>query len=278
MTDTVLVFGGMKRTKVGRLRSWVAIATHREHALGAAALSCLVLIAWSASAMLRSEQMPDFRKLDAGEPRKTEFFDYLRPMIEDENARVLREREQLIEIAQKTELGWFDQRTLERFASDYALDHETMTTRELIDALQLRIDAVPISLALAQAAKESGWGTSRFARRGNNLFGEWCYDPGCGFVPRRRSEGRSHEVERFASPRDSVESYLRNINTHFGYAAFREERARLRESGKPLSGLALADALGRYSQRRDDYVEEIKRLIRFNDLASNSSGPDPSAR
>jgi Bax protein len=131
------------------------------------------------------------------------------------------------------------------------------------------VDIVPISLALAQAATESGWGTSRFVIEGNNLFGEWCYEPGCGLTPLRRDEGRSHEVRSFTRPAQSVESYVRNINTHEKYRSFRLLREQMRKEERELSGLELAGELTQYSERRGAYVEEVREMIRFNNLEDN---------
>jgi Bax protein len=210
--------------------------------------------------------MPDLREYEAGPARKAEFFSFVRPLIKEENARVLTERLHLEALSDRTDLGPLDRWWLGRVARQYRLDPDEYEIGDLVRELLLRVDAVPVSLALAQAATESGWGTSRFAREGYNLFGEWCYTPGCGLVPRRRGEQRRHEVERFASPEQSVASYVRNINTHESYQAFREERARLRAAGRPLSGVHLAGSLGRYSERREDYVREIRRMILVNDL------------
>ena len=136
----------------------------------------------------------------------------------------------------------------------------------------IRLGAVAsMSLALAQAAKESGWGTSRFAREANNLFGEWCFDPGCGLVPQNRRDGYRHEVEAFRTPADSVISYVRNLNTHDRYRSFRLERAKLRKAGIEVSGMLLAEELADYSEGRDDYIKDIKHLIRVNKLADGSS-------
>jgi Bax protein len=228
---------------------------------------CLALAVTAAAlSALLPPPMPDLREYDAGPDRKGEFFSFMRPLVEAENARVLDERRHLEALADAETLGWVDRWWLSRLARQYRLDPEELEPDELVAELLVRVDAVPVSLALAQAAKESGWGTSRFAREGFNLFGEWCYTPGCGFVPRRRAAGRRHQVERFASPEQSVASYVHNINTHESYQAFREERARLRAAGQPLSGLHLAGSLGRYSQRRRDYVREVKRMILANDL------------
>lgn len=214
----------------------------------------------------RPSPMPDFRSFEAGPERKEVFFDFVQPLVEQTNEKVLADRRRLAEIARQPGLGWIDRSWLAGLAAEYAIDDEGLEGTELVQELLRRVDAVPVSLALAQAAKESGWGTSRFARDGNNLFGEWCYDPGCGLVPQRRADGRSHEVEDFPSALASVESYIRNLNTHWGYEEFRRQRQELRESESPLTGLALVDALARYSERRGDYVDEIRRLIRFNNL------------
>ncbi|HKL64326.1 MAG TPA: glucosaminidase domain-containing protein [Woeseiaceae bacterium] len=238
-----------------------------------AAAAVLVIVV--AVLALRPEPVPDFRDWKAGAERKERFFAFMRPLIREENARILEQRERLQSLVAEEdaeeEIGWFDRRWLRGLAEKYGLDPEEAETDALIERLLMRVDIVPVSLALAQAAKESGWGTSRFAREGNNLFGQWCYEPGCGLVPHARGPGRSHEVRVFDSPRASVASYLRNINTHRGYRELRQARARLRAAGRPLSGLALAEQLHRYSERGQAYVEEIKGLIRYNRLEQSGA-------
>ncbi len=219
--------------------------------------------------------MPNFEQFAAGPERKAAFFDFVRPLIESENERVWRDRQRLIAIDANGSPSFFDRRWLKRIATDYGVKEANPTDPAFVENLLLRIDTVPLSLALAQSAKESGWGTSRFARDGNNLFGEWCFDEGCGLVPNARPEGRSHEVEAFRSPRHSVASYLNNINSHDSYRAFRTERAALRAANVALSGIALAEKLSQYSERREAYVEEIRQLIRINDLESLTSDDKP---
>jgi Bax protein len=223
------------------------------------------------AATARPDTLPDFRAYEAGPNRKAEFFEFVRPLVAAENAHVRRDRKRLIEIASQPEFSWLDRWWLAKLAEDYRIDDESMDDEQRLASLLRRVDVVPMSLALAQAAKESGWGTSRFAREANNLFGEWCFDPGCGLVPQNRTEGYRHEVEAFASPRDSVVSYMRNLNTHDRYQSFRLERARLRKAGKELSGMLLAEKLAHYSERRDDYIKDIKHLIRVNKLVDGSS-------
>ncbi|HNP34273.1 MAG TPA: glucosaminidase domain-containing protein [Woeseiaceae bacterium] len=220
--------------------------------------------------------LPDFREFQAGPERKAAFFAFVQPLIEDENAAVLKVRRQLLAIADQEKPGWLERRWLARLAAEYGLEDaehsdSSLNDRQLIAALLRRVDTVPLSLALAQSAKESGWGTSRFARKGNNLFGEWCFDQGCGHVPRARADDATHEVQAFLTPRRSVRSYVRNLNTHPEYAEFRRERAQLRNKNRPLSGILLAGTMSQYSERRDAYVEELKQLILSNKLENRQS-------
>jgi len=219
------------------------------------------------------ETMPDFSAFEAGPDRKAVFFDYVEPLIAEANKTVADDRRRLVEIASKSEFSWLDRWWLDKLAADYRIERGSMDEEQLLSTLMVRVDVVPMSLALAQAAKESGWGTSRFAREANNLFGEWCFRPGCGIVPENRLEGRKHEVEAFDTPRDSVVSYLRNLNTHDSYRSFRLERARLRKTGAGLSGVELAEQLAQYSERREEYIKDIKHLIQFNKLADEAAAP-----
>jgi len=219
------------------------------------------------------EPMPDFSAFEAGPDRKAVFFEYVEPLIAEANENVAGDRKKLVEIASKSEFSWLDRWWLEKLAADYKIERESLDEEQLLSTLMIRVDVVPMSLALAQAAKESGWGTSRFAREANNLFGEWCFRPGCGIVPQNRLEGRKHEVEAFETPRDSVESYLRNLNTHDSYRSFRLERARLRKTGAGLSGVELAEQLAQYSERREEYIKDIKHLIQVNKLADDTVAP-----
>ena len=125
---------------------------------------------------------------------------------------------------------------------------------------------IPVSMLLAQAANESAWGTSRFAQKGNNFFGQWCFKAGCGIVPKMRPSGRIYEVARFNSPYDSVKSYLKNLNTNNGYKLFRKLRAMERETEGKLNGLVLAPGLINYSERKQKYVNSIKAIISRHNL------------
>lgn len=209
---------------------------------------------------------PNFDDYAAGDARKAAFFAYMVPLVEQENAAILSSRERLLAIQEHGAPGWAERRWLLQLAERYELEEFDPT--EAADRAQLikRLDVVPPSIALAQAANESAWGTSRFARLGNNYFGQWCFVAGCGLVPEARNAGASHEVAAFASVRESVRRYMNNINTHPAYADLRSRRASLRNEGNSISGLALAPTLIRYSERGQEYVNELQAMIRGNDL------------
>ena len=141
----------------------------------------------------------------------------------------------------------------------------TQPLKVKLPALLQKIDVLPVELVLVQAANESAWGTSRFARKGYNFFGLWCFSKGCGFVPNRRNEGASHEVAKFDSLSRATYTYMRNLNRHDAYADLREIRSRLRANQIPITGVALAEGLMNYSERGAAYVEELQTMIRFNE-------------
>lgn len=135
-----------------------------------------------------------------------------------------------------------------------------------IDELLLRVDAIPPSLALTQAAIESGWGRSRFALEGQALFGQWTMTPGAGIVPTERPADATYEIRKFASLGDSVRSYMRNLNSHRAYRRLRESRAEMRELGIEPDGRSLSIHLYSYSSRGPDYVADVQQIMRTNDL------------
>lgn len=231
-------------------------------------LSLAVIAGAALIVLTRPEPLPDFAAIEPVAERKQAFFGFLAPLVRDANDRIRAERTRLQEIAESAEAGsdpgWIDRRWLAQVSEKYDVSWNSEEPLAGIDALQQRVDVVPVSLALVQAATESGWGRSRFAVEANNLFGHWCYQPGCGLVPSdRRAEAR-HEVAAFDSVQEAVRRYIWNLNTHEAYQPVREIRARLRRSGQPITAVALADGLTNYSERRDEYVEEIKTVIRVN--------------
>lgn len=214
-----------------------------------------------------TNNVPDFTNYQAGAERKKEFFNYFLPLIKEHNTEILKSRSKIIAWSQDIEsINWLDHFQLDSVLETYQLDRFDIDNDEDFTILLRRVDTVPVSLALAQAVNESGWGTSRFVREGNNYYGEWCFIEGCGIIPKQRTKGEIHEVAIFNSPEDSIESYLLNLNTHKAYKPLREIRASLRAADKPITGIKLARGLNKYSQRGDDYIDELRSIIRHNNL------------
>ncbi|WP_341504124.1 glucosaminidase domain-containing protein [Gallaecimonas sp. GXIMD4217] len=213
-------------------------------------------------AKLVDSQLPDFGQYDRTTEKKKAFFAYLKPLVEAENARILAERARLESVLDKAEPSEAEQHWLAQLASDYELTWplDEAGRQELLS----RVDILPLAMVLAQAANESAWGNSRFARQGYNFFGQWCYQPGCGLVPLQRGPNQRHEVARFDSPQDSVRSYLHNINTHGAYRELRAIRAAQRQAGETPRAGELVWGLLSYSERREDYVQELLAMIRHN--------------
>ena len=211
-------------------------------------------------------ELPDFEIYGDTDTRKEAFFDFLGTYVEAENARIASTRtelEPMWEVVQRGQmLSSVESARLQEIAAEYRLGDSELDQR----ALLRRVDMIPASLVLAQAANESAWGTSRFAREGNNIFGQWCYDEGCGLVPQRRGKDATHEVRAFASIQASVAAYFRNLNTNRSYEDLRELRAAMRMQDMPLNSIILARGLTRYSERGQAYVSELQDIIRVNRL------------
>jgi Bax protein len=131
-----------------------------------------------------------------------------------------------------------------------------------------KVNVLPQGLVLVQAANESAWGTSRFARQANNYFGQWCYSQGCGIVPLKREQGASHEVAKFSSAQGSIRAYFMNVNRNPAYRELRELRNQLVDEGRSLTdtdaAMMLTQGLLRYSERGEAYVNDLKGMIRVN--------------
>ncbi|MGM0632201.1 MAG: glucosaminidase domain-containing protein [Pseudomonadota bacterium] len=210
---------------------------------------------------------PNFMVYEDVNERKAVFFNYFLPLVVESNEEVLALRSELIDLFEKrNSLSSRETRRVREVALEYELEEFDVASSDDWDVLLRRVDIVPPSLALAQAANESAWGTSRFAREGNNYFGHWCFVPGCGLIPNSRAEGARHEVAAFDSPLHSVQRYIRNLNSHDAYTRLRMKRLDLRRSGEPITGLELAGELDRYSERGEDYIEELRSMIRSNEL------------
>jgi len=217
-----------------------------------------------------SHIFPDFSIFADVETKKRSFFDYTQGFIVAEINSILALRAELVMIADRVDqvavLNPENEKKLIAVAIEYRVDYESLSKKQTLEELMLRVDFIPASLVLAQAANESAWGVSRFAVEGNNIFGQWCYEKGCGIVPARREAGAKHEVKIFDTVQSSIKAYFLNINTHDSYSYLRDLRAKMRDRGLKLDPMSLAIGLGRYSERGDSYVDEIQRIIIQNDL------------
>jgi len=207
----------------------------------------------------------DLKEIREVDRKKQVFLRMVLPLVLMVNERLSEQRDRLEALAQKIEAGQSigrEQRAwLNQMYEIYRVDPGE------IDTLLLRVDVVPPSLALAQAAIESGWGTSRFAREGNALFGQWVWgDDADGIVPEKRQEGKTHKIRAFASPLEAVAAYIKNLNTHRAYAKLRRMRAELRAQGAGLNGLTLAGGLEAYSEKGQAYVDLVRQIIAANEL------------
>jgi Bax protein len=200
----------------------------------------------------------DLRQLQSVRSRKSLFVRTILPLILQANETVMTERRQLQAVLAKKNLDGVDRAWLGELAARY--DAKPDDASELLR----RVDIVPPSLALAQAAEESGWGTSRFAQEANAVFGQWTYRSDTGVVPNRRDDGKRHKIRSFGGLRASVLAYLRNLNIHWAYVEFRQRRADLRARQGWLSGYELTPSLERYSERGKAYVKTIRTIMRVN--------------
>ena len=215
----------------------------------------------------RFTDVPNFKEFAAGQARKDAFFGYFLPLIEAKNKTILTFRQVLLQWnAERNSISGGDQDQIRRIAVNYRLKDFDVKEDDHWDALLQRVNAIPPSLALAQAANESGWGTSRFAREANNYFGQWCYEAGCGLVPNQRDKNKTHEVAAFESPEESVARYIHNLNSNRAYQVLRDIRSQLLADHEPVTGYALAEGLIRYSERGVEYISELRAMIEFNKL------------
>lgn len=206
----------------------------------------------------------DLAEVPENAERKAIFFRAVLPLVLRVNEEILAERKKLLDI--RARLRAHHHVTQAERAWLQAMAERYETTPGDIEQLVKRIDVIPPSLALAQAAEESGWGSSRFVREGNALFGQWVMVDEGHQLPLIRDEGRTHRVASFASLLDSTRAYARNLNSHRAYREFRDARAAARAEGRAASGFELAQHLGRYSQRGAAYVHRIRGLIVVNEL------------
>ena len=201
--------------------------------------------------------------------RKKDFINILLPIITDQNRKIIVLRQRLIDskkyLTQNKTLSQTDLIFINNLAAKYSVAKKNRHKIDIINDLLISIDIIPNSIVLAQAANESGWGSSRFATEYNALFGESTYDVNAGIVPFEREEGKKHLVRYFKTIDKSVESYFININSHFAYDKFRKLRKIFRDKNNSLSVNLLVDKLDAYAED-DDYVDTIISIINDNKL------------
>jgi Bax protein len=242
--------------------------TWQQLAKPAIILMVLIIALLLSRCCQQTGKVPDFKNVQGTREKKALFFKFLTPLIKAENDKIRQQRSRLLNLHQQftkgNRPGWLDQRWLKQLAADYDVELSESYAQDQWQSLMQRVDIVPRELALIQAAKESAWGGSRFAKEGNNLYGEHCSDPGCGIVPDARSTGSAYEVAVFQSPAESVRSYIHNLNTHDAYKNFRRMRFQFRKQGENPDGYSLAKTLMAYSERSHDYIREIQDMITNN--------------
>ncbi len=196
--------------------------------------------------------------------QKMKFFEILKPLVEKENEKIEKERAFVEDFFKKyRDNPLMDDKSLERLAK-IAQKYRIKDFYNEEEYLK-KIDTIPVSLVLAQAALESGWGKSRFAKEANNLFGEWTFGKD-GIVPKKRAPGKRHKIKKFKSIEDSIASYMLNLNRHQAYKEFRLARYLIKRNGGHFSGLQAAMTMQRYSQLGKRYNHLLASIIKRNRL------------
>ena len=203
----------------------------------------------------------DLKTLGDTKKKRELFIKILLPLILAENEKINEDRKKLFKILSKDFNTVGERVWLKRRFKEYKIEDKDLAE------LKERMDIVPVSIALAQAANESGWGTSRFALEGNALFGQWTWSKK-GIMPKNKDPNQTHKVLQFQILRASVRAYKNNLNTHNAYKEFREKRAQLRQEGSPIVGLELTKYLKAYAAIGEKYV------VLLNDIISNNSLTD----
>lgn len=258
---------------------------HKKHSIGMLALLLILAVILgmtvnqpediaddSAAIYQDMDASPDFASYTDTNEKKQAFFEYLIPGIRWENERISKERVRLFEIQEalsRNRLSTEDEKYAATLGERYRSSLPDMgVTQEWLSEMLIKVNMLPESLVLTQAANESAWGTSRFAEQGNNYFGQWCYQTGCGIVPLQRSDSDSHEVAVFESAADSIHSYFMNVNRNEAYSSLRDIRANLDEQNEDLLSVetahALTEGLLKYSERGEDYINDLQVMLRVN--------------
>ena len=201
----------------------------------------------------------ELKNIESPKKRKKLFIKIVLPLIIEENLKIRFDRKKLFEILNRNNTSTRDKAWLELKFKQYGIKNNDLAK------LKIRMDEVPVSLAIAQAAKETGWGSSRFAQEGNALFGQWTWS-GEGIRPLEVEKDKKHKVAKFKILKASVRAYQRNLNTHPSYKEFRIERAIQRDNDEKLDSLKLVKFLEKYAETGKEYTEVLKKIINQNSL------------
>jgi uncharacterized FlgJ-related protein len=201
----------------------------------------------------------DLHELQSTRLKKDTFIKIVLPLIVAENERILADRKKLKRVIKKKKTSDLEKQWLRQKLLEYKVKKGNM------NELLIRMDIIPTSIALAQAAKESGWGTSRFALEGNAIFGQWTWSEN-GIAPLEREGNKKHKILKFPILRASVKAYQNNLNTHKSYGNFRNKRSTMRKKNKDISGLELTDTLKNYAQTGSEYIKILNQIIKQNRL------------
>ena len=201
----------------------------------------------------------EIKKIENTKRRKNLFIQIILPLILEENNKIKQDRIKLFSILNRNNNSKIEKKWLNYMFKRYGVLKKDLST------LKIRMDEIPVSLAIAQAAKETGWGTSRFALEGNALFGQWTWS-GEGIKPAGSDSDSTHKVMKFKILKASVRAYQRNLNTHSSYRNFRKVRAQQRDNKKKLNSLILVDYLDKYAETGKEYTKILKQIIKQNDL------------
>ena len=201
----------------------------------------------------------EIKMIESTTKRKNLFIQIVLPLIIKENNYIRKDRKKLFHILNKSKNSKKEKIWLESKFKQFGIMQKDLST------LKIRMDEVPVSLAIAQAAKETGWGTSRFAQEGNALFGQWTWS-GEGIKPAGADDDSTHKVMKFKVLQASVKAYHRNLNTHSSYKEFRSVRAELRDEEKKLDSLVLSEYLDKYAETGKKYVRVLQQIIKQNNL------------
>ena len=201
----------------------------------------------------------EIKNIENVQKRKKLFIQIVLPLIIEENTKIALDRKKLFELLNKSSNSGRDKKWLNKKFKQYGVKNKDFSL------LKIRMDIIPVSLAIAQAAKETGWGTSRFAQEGNALFGQWTWN-GEGIKPAEVSGDAKHKVAKFKILRASVRAYQRNLNTHSSYIKFRNERAIQRDNNEKLNSLTLLKHLDNYAETGIEYTKVLEKIILQNSL------------